>query len=291
MNASKLRLYHRLQIAAHGLRKAADRAVLEAGGVTTAQAAVLAIVAARETATQRDVANALRINESAVTAMATRLIKLGILERIRSGTDNRAWCLSLSSAGLMALRASLASINARIESEFSQLETKQLVDYLDRLTAAFEEHWLDQECVRRRAGRGYCLRVRKCAWGHALACHVPAHEGRPDRMGLHSAGCTSGAETTLPSRFDWTTPRKATMRHIHGLDIPTTLATYAIRSMALLVYDMQAGIRSQIKTGNHVVGQAGRVLSAAQAAGMRVVFTRHLSLPKAWMGSRNFARP
>jgi biuret amidohydrolase len=79
------------------------------------------------------------------------------------------------------------------------------------------------------------------------------------------------------------------MRHLHGLDIPTTLADVCDpQRMALLVYDMQAGIRSQVKTGDHVVGQVGRVLSAARAAGMRVVFTRHLSLPKAWMGVTQF---
>jgi biuret amidohydrolase len=48
------------------------------------------------------------------------------------------------------------------------------------------------------------------------------------------------------------------------------------------------GYRSQIKTGDHIVGQVGRVLSAARAAGMRVVFTRHLSLPKSWMGVSQF---
>jgi nicotinamidase-related amidase len=58
--------------------------------------------------------------------------------------------------------------------------------------------------------------------------------------------------------------------------------------MALLVYDMQLGICSQIKTGNQVIVQIGRVLSAARAAHMRVAFTRHLSLPKAWMGVTQF---
>jgi DNA-binding MarR family transcriptional regulator len=142
MNASKLRLYHRLQLTAHAMRKAADRVVLEAAGVTTAQAAVLTIVAAGETVTQRDVAGALRLNESAVTAMVARLIKLRLLERVRSGTDSRAWCLRLASAGQAALRisrGSFASINARIESELSQQDIKQLADYLDRLSAAFED--------------------------------------------------------------------------------------------------------------------------------------------------------
>jgi biuret amidohydrolase len=79
------------------------------------------------------------------------------------------------------------------------------------------------------------------------------------------------------------------MKHIHGLDIPTTLHDACDpRRMALLVYDMQVGIRGQIKTGDQIVAQIGRVLSAARAAGMRVVFTRHLSLPKAWMGVTQF---
>jgi nicotinamidase-related amidase len=79
------------------------------------------------------------------------------------------------------------------------------------------------------------------------------------------------------------------MKHIHGLNIPTTLADVCDpQRMALLVYDMQAGICSQIKTGHQIIAQTGRVLSAARAAGMRVVFTRHLSLPKAWMGVTQF---
>jgi biuret amidohydrolase len=79
------------------------------------------------------------------------------------------------------------------------------------------------------------------------------------------------------------------MKRIHGLNIPTTLADVCDpERMALLVYDMQVGICSQIKTGHQIVAQVGRVLSAARAAGMRVVFTRHLSLPKAWMGVTQF---
>ena len=79
------------------------------------------------------------------------------------------------------------------------------------------------------------------------------------------------------------------MKHIHGLGIPTTLNDVCDpRRMALLVYDMQVGICSQIETGHQIVAQVGRVLSAARATGMRVVFTRHLSLPKAWMGVTQF---
>jgi nicotinamidase-related amidase len=79
------------------------------------------------------------------------------------------------------------------------------------------------------------------------------------------------------------------MKHSHGLDIPTTLHDMCDpRRMALLVYDVQVGICRQIRMGDQIVAQIGRVLSVARATGMRVVFTRHLSLPKAWMGVTQF---
>ena len=71
MSASKSRLYHRLQLAAHRLQKSADRAVLAAAEITTAQAAVLTLVAGGAVS-QREVATQLGLDESAVTAMARR---------------------------------------------------------------------------------------------------------------------------------------------------------------------------------------------------------------------------
>ncbi len=79
------------------------------------------------------------------------------------------------------------------------------------------------------------------------------------------------------------------MKHIYDLDIPNTLGDICDpRRMALLVYDMQAGICSQIVAGDRITERAGLALSAARGAGMRVVFTRHLSMPKRWMGVSQF---
>src|SRR5256714_15306927 len=55
--------------------------------------------------------------------------------------------------------------------------------------------------------------------------------------------------------------------------------------MALIVYDMQAGIVSQISNGEEITNRVARVLAAARRAGVRVVFTRHMSLPKELMGA------
>jgi biuret amidohydrolase len=81
------------------------------------------------------------------------------------------------------------------------------------------------------------------------------------------------------------------MKHSHGLAIPTTLEDVCDpQRMALLVYDMQVGICSQIKSGSEIVTRISRLLALApaRATGMRVAFTRHLSLPKAWMGATQF---
>src|SRR5260370_7758151 len=47
---------------------------------------------------------------------------------------------------------------------------------------------------------------------------------------------------------------------------------------------MQDGICSQVKNSAHIISQIARLIAACRAAGVRVVYTRHLSLPKAWMG-------
>jgi nicotinamidase-related amidase len=74
------------------------------------------------------------------------------------------------------------------------------------------------------------------------------------------------------------------MKSINRLDIPTTLADLATpEKMALLVYDMQVGICRQVES-EAVKSAAGTIIAAARAAGIRIVYTRHLSLPKLWMG-------
>jgi nicotinamidase-related amidase len=54
--------------------------------------------------------------------------------------------------------------------------------------------------------------------------------------------------------------------------------------MALLIYDMQVGICRQIPDAQAVIERAGIALDAARRSGMRVAFTRHVSLPRKWMG-------
>jgi len=76
------------------------------------------------------------------------------------------------------------------------------------------------------------------------------------------------------------------MKQIFGIDIPRTLEDVCQpRRLALLVYDMQAGIASQVKDGDLIVEKVARTLEAARAAGVRIIFTRHMNLPKELMGA------
>ena len=79
------------------------------------------------------------------------------------------------------------------------------------------------------------------------------------------------------------------MLHAYGLDIPRTLEEICNPArMALLVYDMQIGVLNQIKNAAEVTASVVRVVNAARDASMRVIFFRHLSLPKELMGVFQF---
>jgi biuret amidohydrolase len=75
------------------------------------------------------------------------------------------------------------------------------------------------------------------------------------------------------------------MQHHRNLGIPDTLGDACDpERMALLVYDMQVGVVSQLPDGPQVTERVARVLDAARSAGVRVFFTRHMTLPTELMG-------
>lgn len=141
MSANQYRLYLRLQLAAHQLKKHADRALLDSASITTAQAAVLSILKNEGQASQRTIADALGQNESAVTAMVKRLLKLGYVERARSDLDGRAWVLTLTEGGMIALEQvsePFLDVNTILDDVLDRGEAAKLADYLDRISRAFK---------------------------------------------------------------------------------------------------------------------------------------------------------
>jgi biuret amidohydrolase len=75
------------------------------------------------------------------------------------------------------------------------------------------------------------------------------------------------------------------MDQLGGLSVPQSLSD-ACRPdrLALLVYDMQAGILEQIADRERVLANVRVVLEAARGAGVRTYFTRHVTLPVGLMG-------
>lgn len=76
------------------------------------------------------------------------------------------------------------------------------------------------------------------------------------------------------------------MHDFFGLSIPGSLRELVNpRQTALIVYDMQVGIVRQIKNGQEITTRVARVLESARSSGVRIFFTRHMSLPKSLMGA------
>jgi nicotinamidase-related amidase len=70
-----------------------------------------------------------------------------------------------------------------------------------------------------------------------------------------------------------------------GLEIPQTLEEACNpQRVALVVYDMQVGILRQLKNGAAITAKVVDVVRMARAAGVRVFFMRHMSLPKELAG-------
>jgi nicotinamidase-related amidase len=70
------------------------------------------------------------------------------------------------------------------------------------------------------------------------------------------------------------------MDRFEGLDIPESLAEALDPArLALVVYDMQVGVLSQIEGADRVVENVSRLLEAARSRRVRTVFMRHYMLP------------
>jgi nicotinamidase-related amidase len=79
------------------------------------------------------------------------------------------------------------------------------------------------------------------------------------------------------------------MERAFGLNIPQTLDDVCDPTrLAVVVYDMQVGIVKQIENGQQITDRVLQVLDAARAARIRVIFTRHMSLPRELMGVSQF---
>lgn len=148
LTAHQLRVYHRLQLAAHLVKKQADRTVLAASGLTVTQISVLNSVDSLHNPTQREIAELLGVNEAAIAEMVKRLAASGRLRRSRSRSDRRAWTLALTDTGrraLSAARPAFTPINTAIDNGLTPSQIQTLVRSLDRLIEQFSQHRINTQ--------------------------------------------------------------------------------------------------------------------------------------------------
>ena len=70
------------------------------------------------------------------------------------------------------------------------------------------------------------------------------------------------------------------MDRFNGLDVPESVAdALDPATLAFVVYDMQAGILSQVADRDRVLGNILKLLKATRERGVRTVFTRHYFMP------------
>ncbi|NAZ84592.1 cysteine hydrolase [Kineococcus indalonis] len=75
------------------------------------------------------------------------------------------------------------------------------------------------------------------------------------------------------------------MQQAHGVEVPETVAEMCRPAVsAVLVYDAQQGILAHVHDREGVLRRTARVLDAARAAGVPVVYARHVSLPPSHLG-------
>jgi len=121
---------------AHRLKKSADNRLIESTNMTTAQSAVMTLIVANQPVNQRYLATTLAQNESAITAMVSRLVKLGYVSKTKSETDGRAWLLEATEQGEAVLKDSGRSfdqVNQMIDSAFQGESTASFTNALNSL--------------------------------------------------------------------------------------------------------------------------------------------------------------
>lgn len=75
------------------------------------------------------------------------------------------------------------------------------------------------------------------------------------------------------------------MDRFNELDVPESLRdALNPATLALIIYDMQAGIVSQIADADRVLANVRKLRDAAHSRGVRTVFTRHYFMPSEFAG-------
>ena len=125
-------------------QRAVERWVLDQGGtevsLSAPQAGALMYLAGHDGALMGDVAQALGIGAPAMSGMADRLARYGLIERCRDGKDGRimrVYLTELGQANARRAKAVVAQMNVRFTEGFTEADMAVVARWLQALPERF----------------------------------------------------------------------------------------------------------------------------------------------------------
>ena len=118
------------------MNREADARLKKTAGVTTAQAAVLFLLARRGERRMSDIGETLSLNPPAVTGLVNRMEALGLVVKTASRTDKRSAVVSLTEKGRAMGDAAdhvLRDLNLALEARLGTEDSNMLHRVLTRL--------------------------------------------------------------------------------------------------------------------------------------------------------------
>ena len=134
------RLIYQINQARHAMMKSMDVGCREALGISVTQLSALMVLKEREHCLMKELADALMLDNSAVTGLAKRMQNKDLIVRSACPTDARASRLSLSNKGLSLLDQGMAllnDINHEMNDGFEDEELEVVSRYLHHITSLF----------------------------------------------------------------------------------------------------------------------------------------------------------
>ncbi len=135
------RAYYWTQICAAEMRRAADRELRKSSSISAVQLGALFYIRENAPCLLSELARGLRVNGSAVTTLAGRLERDGLIERRRSEEDKRAFQLTVTERGDDAIkdaRPVLNRLNSALQRDFSKEELETVERFLKTTTRYLE---------------------------------------------------------------------------------------------------------------------------------------------------------
>ena len=136
------RFYYLLNVAQHALRRTAERRCQDELGITAVQLGALFVVGQSPECSQRELARALSLKESAIAGLVKRMVDAELLVRRVSEQDARARVLTLSPTGKALIgraRPLIQDMNQRLAAGYSEEELAVVARFLADVQRRFGE--------------------------------------------------------------------------------------------------------------------------------------------------------